>query len=136
MNTFKIEDIKTSLNNWAVGDFQIFKNLRHYIQDIVNGNADEEIIAVLSTMDIIEGFRGWQIMLPKTVDVLNSNLEKAIKFYEWKEDFDYSNGTPVVWQIPSNWEEWKTENFPPVVNRLIGDMCYISEHCNYKMQSV
>lgn len=131
MNIREIEEIKNDLNGW---NEDCLDNLRHYISDIITGVASDEVIAVIGCLEIIEGFRGWNIQLPSTKDVLNFRGEPVLHIYEWKEEFDYDKEKPIVWHIPSYWNE--STALPPVIKRLIDDITYVNEQIRIELLSV
>lgn len=129
MNIREIEEIKNSLNGWNDDMLDV---ARHYIQDVINGIASEEVVAVFGTIEFYQGMRGaWWNQLPSTKEILNYKGKPILKL-NTQLDFDEPY-TEFVYEIPSTFEELR--NAPTIVQNFLESCCWINSNCQFEIRT-
>lgn len=113
MKIAEIENVKDKLNGW---NDKFFDNFKEIIVKIWHDEASEEEIAVLSTGDLIEAFRGWEFQLPSTNEVLKYKGEAQVKIYFWEPEIDWDTKQPEIWVVKN------IEDSPKVAIRFLTDV--------------
>ena len=99
MDTVRIYEIMCTLNDNMTDSETVFRHLDGYLQEIRNGEATEETVAILAQGTVFRNGGDWKFRLPAMRDVLGYTGETRLRFLEDEFSYDPMNPDYTVWEI-------------------------------------